>query len=168
MKPPDDQKKILESFKQGITALENALTGLNDTELDYFPSNGGWNIRQIVHHIADGDDLWKTAIKIALGNEQAEFTLKWYSALPQTEWGKRWSYEYRSIDISLALLKANRSHILQLLECVPDGWSRSVRFQNPDGEIEIVPVGFVIKMQAEHLFHHVTRISAIRQEISGT
>jgi len=42
--------------------------------------------RQIVHHIADGDDLWKTYIKIALGNEQAEFTLAWYLAFPQTEW----------------------------------------------------------------------------------
>ncbi|OGU61008.1 MAG: hypothetical protein A2V66_09665 [Ignavibacteria bacterium RBG_13_36_8] len=168
MKPPDDQDNILELFKKGPAILENALAGLSDSELDYVPSNGGWTIRQIVHHIVDGDDLWKIGIKMALGNEQPEFTLKWYSALPQMEWAKRWGYENRSIDTSLALLRAIRSHILQLLEYVPDGWTKSVQFRDPKGEIEVVPVGFVIQMQADHVVHHVKRISAIRQEISDT
>ncbi len=116
MNAPENQKETLELFKQGITILENALTGLSDIDLDYVPINGGWSIRQIVHHISDGDDLWKACIKIALGNEQGEFSLKWYLALPQTEWAKKWSYETRSIATSLELLKANRNHILQLLE----------------------------------------------------
>jgi len=165
MKPPADQKKHLELFRQGPAILEKALVGLSDIELDYPPSNGGWTIRQIVHHISDGDDLWKAGIKIALGNEQAEFTLRWYQAFPQTEWAKRWKYENRSIDISLTLLRANRDHILQLLESVPEGWSKSIQFQDSKGEIEEVPVGFVVKMQADHVVHHVARISEIRQEI---
>jgi uncharacterized damage-inducible protein DinB len=168
MEPPEDQNKILELFKQGPGILENALAGLSDTELDYTPSNGGWSIRQIIHHIADGDDLWKTCIKIALGNEDAEFTLKWYVALPQTEWAKHWNYEKRSIDISLALFRANRDHIIQLLKYAPDGWVKAVQFQEPDGKIEVVPVGFVIQMQADHVVHHVKRILAIREEISET
>ena len=93
MKPQKNKNEILELFKRGPGILENALAGLSDTELDYDPLNGGWSIRQIVHHLVDGDDLWKMYIKIALGNEQAEFTLKWYLALPQTEWANRWSYE---------------------------------------------------------------------------
>ncbi len=168
MKPPENQNEILGLFKQGPSILENALAGLSDNELDYSPSNGGWTIRQIVHHIADGDDLWKTCIKIALGNEQAEFTLKWYLALPQIEWAKRWSYENRSIDASLALLRANRGHILQLLEYAPDGWTKSVQFRDSNGEIEALPVGIVIQIQADHIVHHVKRILAIRQEISST
>ena len=168
MKPPENRNEILKLFKQGPSILENALEGLSDNELDYSPSNGGWTIRQIVHHIADGDDLWKTCIKIALGNEQAEFTLQWYLALPQIEWAKRWSYANRSIDASLALLRANRDHILQLLEYAPDGWTKSAQFRDSNGEIEVVPVGFVIQMQADHVVHHVKRILEIRKEISGT
>lgn len=168
MESPKNQKKILELFKQGPNTLENALAGLTDSELDYAPSNGGWTIRQIIHHISDGDDLWKTCIKIALGNEQAEFTLQWYLALPQIEWAKRWNYENRSIDVSLALLRANRGHILQLLEYAPDGWTKSVQFRDSNGEIEVVPVGFVIQMQVDHVVHHVNRILAIRKEISST
>jgi len=168
MESPENQKEILELFKQGPSILENALTGLSDIELDYIPMNGGWSIRQIVHHLVDGDDLWKIYIKIALGNEQAEFTLKWYQALPQTEWATRWSYEKRSIDVSLALFKAIRDHILQLIEYAHDGWTKSAKFQDSNGEIEVVPVGAVIQMQADHVVHHVKRIAAIRKEISST
>ena len=167
MEPPENKDKIIELFKQGPSILENALADLSDIELDYIPSNGSWTIRQIIHHIADGDDLWKTCIKIALGNEQAEFTLRWYSMLPQVEWAKSWSYENRPIVESLTLLKANRSHILQLLKYVPDGWVKSVQFLDSNGKIEVIPVGFVIQMQADHIVHHVKRILEIRQEISG-
>ncbi|MEJ2616237.1 MAG: DinB family protein [Ignavibacteriaceae bacterium] len=167
MELPDNQEKVIKLFKQGPDILENAISGLNDIDLDYTPSNGGWTIRQIIHHIADGDDIWKFFVKIALGNEQAEFTLNWYSAFPQVEWAKRWSYEKRSIDESLALLKAVRVHMLQLLEYVPEGWTKSAQFRDSNGEIEVIPVGAVIQMQAEHVVHHVKRILAIRQEISG-
>jgi hypothetical protein len=168
MKPPENKNEILELFKRGPSILENALAGLSDIELDYTPSNGGWSIRQIVHHLVDGDDLWKIYIKIALGDEQAEFSLKWYLALPQTEWAKRWCYEKRSIDVSLALFKAIRDHILQLVEYAPDGWTKSAQFRDSNGEIELVPVGFVIQIQANHVVHHVKRISEIRKENSGT
>lgn len=106
-------------------------------------------------------------IKIALGNEQAEFSLKWYLALPQTEWANRWSYDKRLIDVSLTLFKAIRGHILQLLDYAPDGWNKSAQFRNSSGEIEAVPVGFVIQMQADHVVHHAKRILEIHKEIYG-
>ena len=168
MKPPENKNEILELFKRGPAILENALSGLNDIELDYVSSNGGWSIRQIVHHLVDGDDLWKIYIKMALGNDQAEFNLKWYLALPQTEWANKWNYEKRSIDVSLTLFKAIRGHILQLLEYAPDGWIKSAQFRDSNGEIEVVPVGYVIQIQADHVVHHVKRISEIRKEIAGT
>jgi len=168
MEATENKNEILNLFNQGPGILENALKDLRDNELDYSPSNGGWTIREIIHHIADGDDIWKTCIKIALGNEEAEFTLQWYQELPQVEWAKRWGYKNRSTDASLALFKANRDHILQLLEYAPDGWSKSVKFRDSNGKIEIIPVGFVVQMQANHVIHHVKRISAIRKEISNT
>jgi uncharacterized damage-inducible protein DinB len=152
---------------EGPALLGRALDGLQDADLDTPPSQGGWTIRQIVHHIVDGDDLWKTCIKVALGNEQAEFTLEWYWALAQEVWADRWAYAHRSLDVSLALLKANRSHVLQLLEQVPDGWYRSVGFRKSNGETERLPVGAVVEMQADHVVHHVNRILAIRRENGG-
>jgi hypothetical protein len=167
MKPPEDKDSVLTRYKEGVALLERALSGLPDTDLDMPPSQGGWTIRQIVHHIVDGDDLWKTCIKMALGNEQAEFTLAWYWAFSQDEWADHWTYQLRSIDVSLELLKANRSHVLQLLEKRPDGWNRAVDFRKHNGEIERLPVGFIIEMQADHVEHHVQRILSIRRECEG-
>jgi hypothetical protein len=167
MNPPEDRDSVLARYKAGAALLESALSGLRDADLDAPPSEGGWTIRQIAHHIVDGDDLWKTCIKIALGNEQAGFTLEWYWAFSQEEWADHWAYKLRSIDVSLELLKASRSHVLQLLEKVPDGWNRAVEFRKHNGEIERLAVGFVVEMQADHVEHHVKRILSIRREREG-
>ena len=167
MEPPKDQEKIVETFKQGPGILKKALSGLSDSDLDYAPSNGGWSIREIVHHLADGDDIWKIGIKAALGNEQSEYSFPWYFTLTQTEWAKRWNYNKRSIETSLAFLKAARDQMMQLLETADDGWSKSIQFRKKDGGIELVPVGAMFEMQANHIVHHAKRISEIREEISG-
>jgi uncharacterized damage-inducible protein DinB len=167
MKPSENRDAILARYAEGPALLERTLSGLRDADLDAPPSEGGWTIRQIVHHIVDGDDLWKVGIKVALGNEQGVFALDWYGALTQDDWAERWAYARRSLDVSMALFKANRAHVLQILEQVPDGWSRSVGVRNPNGETERVSVGFVVEMQADHVVHHVNRILAIREEVKS-
>ena len=168
MTPADSQTAIIARFADGPAQLEQALAGLRDADLDAPPGQGGWTIRQIVHHIADGDDLWKVCIKAALGNEQGEFTLEWYWVLPQDTWADRWGYASRPIDESLALFKASRAHVLQLLAHVPNGWGRSIAFRRPTGETTRITVSAVVEMQADHLRHHVRRILAIRKERGGT
>ena len=167
MKAPKDQKSVLARYIAGPALLERTVSGLQDADLDFTSSRGGWTIREIVHHIADGDDIWKNCIKVALGNEQAEFTLEWYSAFSQDEWTDRWAYKFRSIDVSLELLKATRNHVQQLLEQIPDGWNRAVDFRDRNGEIERLPVGFIVEIQADHVEHHVKRILSIRREREG-
>jgi uncharacterized damage-inducible protein DinB len=164
---PEDRDGTISRYREGPTLLERAVRGLQDADLDAMPSGGGWTIRQIVHHVVDGDDIWKMCIKMAMGNEQSEFELGWYRAQPQEIWGDRWAYSQRSMDASLSLFKAIRDHILQLLENVPDAWNRSVAVRTRDGEVERVPVGFVIQMQADHVVHHVDRIRGILRDRGG-
>jgi uncharacterized damage-inducible protein DinB len=158
-----DQRSLLSRYLRGPAVLEEAVADLRDVDLDAPPSRGGWTIRQIVHHVVDGDDLWKIGIKAALGNEEGEFSFEWYWQLPQDTWADRWGYAHRPLDASLALFRATRAHIAELLEQVPDGWSRSVSVRTPQGT-ERVSVRAVIEMQADHLAHHVERIAAIRAE----
>jgi len=167
MNVPEDRDRALTRFREGPILLERTVMGLRDSELDFKPSGGGWSIRQIVHHIVDGDDIWKLAIKMAIGNEQAEFSLGWYASQTQETWADRWAYSQRSIGPSLSLLKAIREHVLQLLAGVPEAWNRAVVVRSPKGEIEKVPVGFVIQMQADHLLHHVERIRALLSQVGG-
>ena len=167
MNAPLDREYALSRYREGPIILEHAVMGLRDADLDDKPSGGGWSVRQIVHHIADGDDIWKLCIKMAIGNQQAEFSLGWYWSQTQDTWADRWAYSQRSIGTSLSLLKATREHVLQLLASVPEAWNRAVVVRTPKGEIEQVPVGFVIQMQADHVIHHVERIRAILRERGG-
>jgi uncharacterized damage-inducible protein DinB len=167
MNAPKDRDRAMLRYREGPALLEQAVAGLQDADLDRRPSAGGWSIRQIVHHIVDGDDIWKGCIKMAIGNEQAEFALAWYWSQTQDTWADRWAYSQRPIGTSLSLLKATREHVLQLLECMPETWDRSVTLRTKQGETERVPVGFVVEMQANHVIHHVERIRAILRERDG-
>jgi hypothetical protein len=84
--------------------------------------------------------------------------------MPQDEWVKSWAYASREIGPSLALFRASRGHIVQLLEQMPEIWERSllVRWLNEE-EQEVKKVGWVVKMQAEHVPGHVDDIRRVRQ-----
>ncbi len=167
MDTPEDRDRTLSRFREGPVLLEQAVRGLNDSELDFKPAGGGWNIRQIIHHITDGDDIWKFGVKMVIGNEQAEFPLEWYSSQTQENWADKWGYSRRSIDVSLSVLKAIREQMLQLMSAVPDMWDRVMLVRTKPGKIETITVGFVFQMQADHLFHHLERIRAILRERRG-
>src|SRR5512140_663012 len=147
MKAPENPDRDISRYREGPDLLEQAVTGLQDSELDARPAGGGWSVREIVHHLADGDDIWKMGIKAALGNDQAEFDLGWYASQPQLTWSERWAYSRRSIGASLSLLRASREHVVQLLASVPEAWNCTVVVRTPKGGIEQVPVGCVIQMQ---------------------
>lgn len=164
MNATDSQTSTIARYAAGPAELERALGGVPDADLDAPPAQGGWTIRQIVHHVVDGDDLWKAGIKAALGNEQGEFTLEWYWGVPQDTWAERWAYAGRPIDVSVALFTAIRAHVTQLLAHVPDAWNRSITVRMPSGETTQLTVGAIVTMQADHLQHHVRRILAIRNE----
>jgi uncharacterized damage-inducible protein DinB len=150
-------------YADGPAQLEAVLMGLTESDLNLAQTSDTWTIRQIVHHLADGDDIWKTCIKAALGNSEDLFSLQWYWDKPQTEWAENWKYANRRIELSLALLRANRHHIVELLQQTPDAWEKSIRLKWPEGEEERITIGEVLQMQASHVVGHINDIQMIRQ-----
>ncbi len=158
-----DPDTILARYADGPAQLEAAIAGLTEEELDLAQSADTWTIRQIVHHVADGDDIWKIGIKAALGNSSGTFSLQWYWDRPQDEWVEIWNYAGRAIEPSLALFRANRCHIVQLLNQIPDAWERYMVIRWPDGQKVQLTVGDIVEMQADHVRGHINDIRLIRQ-----
>lgn len=159
----DTREAILKQYANGPAFLNSALAGLSPNELDLGLGAGTWTIRQIVHHIVDGDDLWKTCIKIALGNGDALFSLQWYTVRTQLEWSENWAYARRGLEPSLALYRANRGHIVDLLGHIPGACERSVRFGRPGKEEIRITVSDVVELHVDHMAEHIETIKAIRQ-----
>jgi uncharacterized damage-inducible protein DinB len=158
----DDPMATLIRYAEGPAQLAAALAELEEADLDVGPSEGGWTIRQIAHHIADGDDLWGTCVKMALGS-QTGFSLQWYWARSQDEWAEIWHYADRDVETSWDLFRANRNHIVQMVERVPNAWSCRMQIQMPDGRERWFTVGEIIADQAGHALGHVEDIRAIRK-----
>jgi hypothetical protein len=154
--------KVLALYADGPGLLDSALSGLSETDLNLCLSADSWSIRQIVHHLVDGDDIWKTCIKAALGNSDALFSLQWYTAKPQMEWSENWAYS-RSLESSLALFRANRGHIVDLLEHIPGACEKSALLQRPGKEDIRITVFDVVELHVQHLADHIKDIQSIRQ-----
>lgn len=159
----DTTKAILTQYADGPALLDSALAGLTETDIDLALSLDSWSIRQIVHHLVDGDDIWKTCIKTALGNSDALFSLLWYTAKPQMEWSESWAYARRDLDSSLALFRANRRHIVDLLEHIPDACEKSVRLHRLEKPEIRITVFDVLELHVQHLADHIRDIQAILQ-----
>ena len=157
------QNQIITDYSDGPNLLEEAVSGLSEADLDIAPSNDSWTIRKIVHHIADGDDIWKSFIKQAIGNPGGEFILEWYWQIPQDEWAERWDYEERVIGPSLVMFRANRGHIVQLLEQSSEVMEKSLRIRWPNRGEQNVSVRWVVEMQTQHVEEHVGDIRRIRE-----
>ena len=153
----------LAQYADGPAQLEAALIGLTESDLNLAQTSDSWTIRQIVHHLADGDDIWKICIKAALGNSEGLFSLQWYWDKPQTEWAENWKYANRSTEPSLALFRANRHHIVGLVQQTPDAWEKSIRLKWPDREEGRITIGDVLGMHVRHVVGHIDDIQMIRR-----
>jgi uncharacterized damage-inducible protein DinB len=155
--------QVISSYGDGPRSLETAVAGLSQADLDLSLSSDSWTIRMIVHHVADGDAIWKSFIAQALGNVGGEFRLQWYWEIPQDEWAKRWNYAQREIETSLAFFRANRRHTTQLLEHKPDALEKTLQIRWPDGKEQGISVRWVVEMQTQHVQGHVRDIQRIRE-----
>jgi hypothetical protein len=158
----ESQSQILARYAAGPDLLQAVIQGLEDTQLDLTLTQEGWSIRQLIHHIADGDYLWKEFLLRAAGESEGEFSLEWYWCLPQDEWVKRWSYAEREVNHSLTLLQANRQHTLDLLKQTPWLWGKCLLIPTRVGGQERASVEEVVEMQARHVEGHVEDIRQIR------
>ena len=102
-------EEALSKFQAAPAELETLLSDVPPSGLELKAHPGGWSIAKVVHHITDGDDLWKACILAGLGEAVPVFSLEWYWSLPQDKWSERWHYSSRAIANCPALFRANRS-----------------------------------------------------------
>ena len=79
------------------------------------------------------------------------------------EWSEDWAYSRRRLDSSLALYRANRAHILDLIEHTPGALEKSVLLERKGKEAIRITVFDVVELHVQHLEEHIANIKSIRQ-----
>jgi uncharacterized damage-inducible protein DinB len=161
-----DCSTVLTNYLAAPDRLAQLIGGLADAALDRSLTADTWTIRQLVHHVVDGDDLWTVAVKAAIGNPDGAFTLQWYWDVPQTTWAEKWRYADRAVQPALELFRANRHHLVQLLDSVPEAWERAITITARGHAAERASVADIVEMQAGHALGHLAEIEAILQSAS--
>ena len=94
--------------------LTAAVTGLSDTQLDTPYREGGWTVRQVVHHLADSHAMSYTRFKLALTEDSP--TIKPYD---EAAWANL-ADSRLPVAVSLDLLAAVHARLVALLQSLSD------------------------------------------------
>jgi uncharacterized damage-inducible protein DinB len=132
--------------------LSEALVGLDSDQLDTPYREGGWTVRQLVHHIADSHMNAFIRIRLAL-------TADWPTVVAYDE--KAWAMLHDSaapVRWSVALLENLHARWVILLESLTDEqWQRG--FKHPEhGESTVEPATLLYAWHSRHHVAHITRL----------
>jgi hypothetical protein len=159
----DSWPATVELYELGSTQLGIYVSALKPRVLDLSSPNGGWSIRQIVHHIVDGDTLWGLAARTAVATPGSAYSQSFYGG--NNRWAKSLDYANRPIDTALALLQANRTDLSHLVVHIPNSAERYVRVRYSDrGPYSEITVHDIFRAQATHLFQHLRDITSMVRE----
>lgn len=137
-------------------ALEAAVAGLNDAQLDTPYRAGGWTVRQVVHHVADSH--MNAYIRCRLTLTEVHPTLRPYD---QDAWAELVDYRL-PIEVSLTLIRALHTRWVTLWRSVgEEDWPRTA-FHPDHGTLTLQDLA---SSYAAHGRTHVEQIEGLRAQM---
>lgn len=135
--------------------LRSAIDGLDDAQLDTPYREGGWTVRQLVHHIADSHMNAYCRTRLAL-------TEDWPVIKPYDEklWAELADARTVPAEVSLEILAPLHRRWVALLESLSTAdWKRG--YQHPErGRATLLQV---LALYEWHSRHHVAHITELRK-----
>ena len=133
-----------------------AVKGLNDAQLDTPYREGGWTVRQVVHHIPDSH--MNAYIRWRLALTETEPTIKPYE---ESAWAKLEDAAHAPVEVSLRLLEPLHERWVRLLHSVkPEEFGRT--FRHPDFGVRTLD--WMLFLYAWHGKHHTAHITELRKQ----
>jgi len=136
--------------------LRAAAKGLSDSQLDIPYREGGWTVRQVLHHVPDSHLNAYVRLKLALTEEKP--TIKPYD---QEAWANLADSKSTPIEVSLTLLST-----------VHDRWDRLWRSMKPEQFARVLvhpehgerSVDWLLFLYEWHGRHHTAHITELRKQ----
>jgi uncharacterized damage-inducible protein DinB len=134
--------------------LHAAVRGLNDAQLDTPYREGGWTVRQLIHHVADSHANSYVRFKLALTEDWP--TIKGYD---EAAWAELADSRLLPIDVSLKWIEALHARWVALLESLsPEDFRKG--FVHP--ELGRQNLATSLALYEWHSRHHTAHITALR------
>lgn len=139
--------------------MREGVAGLTDEQLDTPYREGGWTVRQVVHHVPDSHANAYIRFKWALTEDQP--LIKPYD---ETKWAELPDARTAPLEISLHFLEALHGRLVVLLETMtPADFARI--FWHPEHADGPLRLDAMLSMYAWHSRHHVAHIRGLRDRM---
>ena len=138
--------------------LENAVTNLDEHQLNTPYRPGGWTVRQLLHHVADSHA--NAYIRFKLGLTEDNPTIKPYD---EEAWAKLIDTAVVPINVSLTLLHALHTRWIEILKAIElEQWERTVVHPEHGRQMTL---WFLLGMYAWHSRHHTAHVTSLRERM---
>ena len=146
----DELKEAISIIGALPAKLRNVIDGLDERQLNTTYRDGGWTVRQVVHHIADSHMNAMIRFKLALSEDMP--TVKPYD---ETAWGNHIDATTISPEHSLRIIEGVHARWVVLMQNMSEAdWNR--KYNHPQyGTFELKKVARQYSWHSEHHLGHV-------------
>jgi DinB superfamily len=137
--------------------MRQAVAGLSAEQLDTPYRDGGWTVRQVVHHVPDSHLNAYIRSKLALTEETP--TIKPYD---ENAWAQLQDSALTPLEVSLALLEAVHSRWVTLLRSL-EAQDFARQFNHPEAGVH--DLDWLVALYDWHGNHHLAHITTLRQRM---
>lgn len=135
--------------------MRAAVAGLSDDQLDTRYRDGGWTVRQVVHHVVDSH--LQAYIRFKLGVTEDRPTVGTYQ---EKRWAELPDGKAGPVEGSLAILEHHHARWVTFLRALKDEDFRRPLFHPEIGEIT---VDVLLEIYGWHGPHHEAHITRLRE-----
>jgi DinB superfamily len=150
------KKQWLSDIKYLPGQIEYSIQNLDEAQLDTPYRDGGWRVKQVVHHVADSH--MNAYIRFKLGLTENNPTIKPYE---EGLWAELADTKTVPINVSLTLLHALHLRWVAVLEAMTDADFTKTVF-HPEKKQDLT-LWYLLGSYAWHGKHHVAHITHLRQ-----
>ena len=152
---PDERAAMIEQIAATPAKMREAVAGLTPQQLETPYRDGGWTLRQVVHHVPDSHMTSYMRFKYALTEETP--TIKPYD---EARWAELSDSRDTPVETSLTLLEALHDRWVRLLRALSaDDFQRTLQHPEHPGTMTL---DTMLGLYAWHGRHHTAHITTTR------
>ncbi len=154
---PDDRKEAIRALSEMPGMLREAIRPLNKEQINTPYREGGWTVRQLVHHVADSHGQMAGRVKLALTEDNP--TIKPYD---EKGWAELPDARTLPVEPSLAILDGLHLRLLVILRSLSEEqWART--YVHPErGPMTLAQT---LALYDWHSRHHVAHVTQLRKRM---
>ena len=151
----EERERCIREIATAPASLRAAIAGLTQDQLDTPYREGGWTVRQVVHHVADSHMQSFGRVRFALSQDTP--TIMPY---PEEIWAEFADSRTAPAEVSLRLLEClHERWVILLRSLTPAQFSR--KLIHPDAGT--LTLHNILEMYSWHGRHHTAHITRLRE-----